>query len=56
MTTLLASIIASLAAWVVDLVLGGHVSETTSYVVSFIVGSVVFVPSYVWIKRLRDSI
>jgi len=56
MTALLASLVSSLAAWVVDLVLGGHVSETASYVVSFVVGSVVFVPSYVWIKRLRDQL
>jgi uncharacterized membrane protein YeiB len=55
MVALFASIIASLVAWLFDLVLSGHVSETTQYVVSFIVGSVVFVPSYVWIKRLKDG-
>jgi ABC-type thiamin/hydroxymethylpyrimidine transport system permease subunit len=56
MTALLASVISSLAAWLLDLVLSGHVEETTRYIVSFIVGSIVFVPSYVWIKRLRDQI
>jgi hypothetical protein len=56
MTGLLASIVASLAGWLVDLVLAGHVSETTDFIVSFVVGSVVFVPTYVWIKRLRDEL
>jgi len=55
-TALLASIIGSLAAWVLDLVLSGHVTETTRFVVSFVVGSVVFVPSYMWIKRMRDEL
>ena len=56
MTALLASIIASLVAWLFDLVLSGHVAETTQYVVSFIVASVVFVPSYIWIKRIRENL
>jgi uncharacterized membrane protein YeiB len=55
-TALLASIIASLVAWLFDLVLRGHVSETTQYIVSFVVGSVVFVPSYIWIKRMKDNL
>jgi hypothetical protein len=56
MTALLASVIASLACWLIDLVLSGHVEETTRYIVSFVVGSVVFVPAYIWIKRMRDQI
>jgi ABC-type thiamin/hydroxymethylpyrimidine transport system permease subunit len=55
-TALLASIIASLVAWLFDLVLSGHVAETTQYIVSFVVGSVVFVPSYIWIKRMKDNL
>jgi uncharacterized membrane protein YeiB len=55
MTTLVASTVASIAAWLVDLALGKHVSETASYVVSFGVWAVVFVPSFVWIKKLREG-
>jgi ABC-type thiamin/hydroxymethylpyrimidine transport system permease subunit len=55
MTTLAASTLASIAAWLIDRVLDGHVSETASYVVSFVVWAIVFVPSFVWIKRLREG-
>jgi uncharacterized membrane protein YeiB len=55
MTGLVASIIASLAAWPVDLLLSGHVSDAVEYTVSFIVWAVVFVPSFVWIKRVREG-
>jgi uncharacterized membrane protein YeiB len=56
MTGLVASVMASLVAWGFDFVLSGHVSETAQYVVSFIVWAVVFVPSYVWVKRLREGV
>jgi uncharacterized membrane protein YeiB len=55
MAMLAASTIASIAAWLVDLALGHHVSEGSSYVVSFVVWAIVFVPTFVWIKRLRDG-
>jgi uncharacterized membrane protein YeiB len=55
MTMLAASTVASLVAWLVELALGKHVSETASYIVSFVVWSIVFVPSFVWIKRLREG-
>lgn len=54
MTMIAASTIASIAAWLVDLALDRHVSETASYMISFAVWAIVFVPSFVWIKRLRD--
>ena len=56
MTALLASVVASLAAWLLDRLLEGHVSETARYVVSFVVGSIVFVPAYIYVKRLRDQL
>jgi uncharacterized membrane protein YeiB len=56
MTGLLASVIASLLAWVAEAVLAGHVSSTAEYVVSFVIWALVFVPSYVWIKRLREGL
>jgi ABC-type thiamin/hydroxymethylpyrimidine transport system permease subunit len=56
MTGLVASVIASLAAWPVEYLLSGHVSDSVQYTVSFIVLAVVFVPSYVWIKRLREGL
>ncbi len=55
MTTIAASAIASIVAWLVELALGGHISETSSYVVSFVVWAIVFVPTFVWIKRLREG-
>ena len=56
MTGLLASVPASLMAWLVEALLAGHVSETLEYVVSFVVWSLVFVPAYVWIKGLREGL
>jgi hypothetical protein len=57
MTGLVASIAASIVAGLVEFLLSGlHVSETTGFVVSFIVWSVAFVPLYVWIKRLREGL
>jgi len=55
MVSVIASIISSLAAWLVSAVLQGHVSDGTEMIVSFIVGSIVFVPSYIWVKRLREG-
>jgi uncharacterized membrane protein YeiB len=56
MTGLLASVVASLVAWIAEVALAGHVSETSEYVVSFVIWSLVFVPSYVWIKKLREGL
>jgi uncharacterized membrane protein YeiB len=56
MTGLLASVAASLVAWLAELALSGHVSELTEYAISFAIWAVVFVPSYVWIKRLREGL
>jgi uncharacterized membrane protein YeiB len=56
MTGLIASIAASLVAWLVQTALAGHVSKTAEYVASFVVWSLVFVPSYVWIRRLREGV
>ncbi len=44
-----------MVAWAVSLAVEGHVSESTDIVLGFVVGAVVFVPSYVWLKRLRDG-
>jgi uncharacterized membrane protein YeiB len=55
MTSLVASVFASLIAWGASAILDGHVSDTTGFVVSFVVWAVVFVPSFVWIKRLREG-
>jgi uncharacterized membrane protein YeiB len=56
MTGLLASVAASLVAWLAEALLAGHVSATAEYGVSFVIWSLVFVPSYVWIKRLREGL
>ena len=55
MTSILASVIASLVAWGVTALLGDHVSFATETVVSFVVWAIVFVPTFVWVKRLRDG-
>jgi uncharacterized membrane protein YeiB len=55
MTGLLASVIASFVAWGVSAVLDGHISATTDIVLGFVVWAIVFVPTFVWIKRLRDG-
>jgi uncharacterized membrane protein YeiB len=56
MTGLFASVAASLVAWLAELALAGHVSEVAEYAISFVVWAVVFVPTYVWIKRLREGL
>jgi hypothetical protein len=55
-TSLVASVFASAVAWLVEVMLSGHVSDGTSMVVSFLVFGAVFIPSYVWIKRVRDGL
>ncbi len=55
MTGILASVIASVVAWGVSAVLDGHISQTTDLVLGFVVWALVFVPCFVWIKRLRDG-
>jgi hypothetical protein len=55
MIGLLATIPASVVAWLVSAALGNHVSDATSFVVSFVVWAIVFVPLFVWIKGLRDG-
>jgi uncharacterized membrane protein YeiB len=55
MTSLVASVMASLVAYGVSAALEGHVSQGTGFLVSFIVWSAVFVPSFVWVKRLREG-
>jgi hypothetical protein len=52
---ILASVLASFAGWAVTVPLEGHVSDTTNLIVGFVVSGVVFVPSFVWIKRMRDG-
>jgi hypothetical protein len=56
MTGLLAAVAGSLAGWLTQAVLGGHVPETAEYLLSFLVSSFVFVATYAWIKRLRDGL
>lgn len=51
----MASAVASIAAWLIDLAVGRYLPETASYGVSFVVWAVVFVSSFVGIKRLRDG-
>ena len=55
MNALLATIVASLGAWGISALLSGHVSDTTDIVVSFVVSGIVFVPCFVWIKRVREG-
>ena len=55
MTSLIASVMASLVAYGVSLLLDGHVSPATDFIVGFVVWSLVFVPSFVWVKRLRGG-
>jgi uncharacterized membrane protein YeiB len=55
MTSVLASVVASLVAWGVSALLEGHISTATDIVLGFVVWAVVFVPSFVWINRLRDG-
>jgi hypothetical protein len=37
------------------MLLSGHVSDGANMVVSFVVWAVVFVPAFVWVKRLREG-
>lgn len=55
MNSLVASIIASLVAWPVSALLDGHVSDATGMIVGFVLWAVVFVPCFVWVKRLREG-
>jgi len=55
MTSLLASVLASLPAWGLSALLSGHVSDATDMIVSLVVWSALFVPAYVWVKRLREG-
>jgi len=55
MTGILASVVASLVAWGVSALLEGHVSGATDAIVGFVVWAVVFVPCFVWVKRLREG-
>jgi uncharacterized membrane protein YeiB len=52
---ILASVVASAVGWGITIVLEGHVSDTTNLIVGFVISSIVFVPSFVWIKRMRDG-
>ncbi len=52
---MLASVIASLVAWPVTALLSGTISDGANLVVGFVVASVVFVPAFVLLKRLRDG-
>ncbi len=56
MTSLLASVLASLPAWALSAVLEGHVSDGTDMVLSFVVWGVCYVPAHVWIKRMREGL
>jgi hypothetical protein len=55
MTGILASLLASLPAWVLSAVLDGHVSMTVDLVLSFIVWSVAYVPIFIWLKRMKEG-
>jgi uncharacterized membrane protein YGL010W len=55
LTSLLASVVASLVAWGLSALLDGHVSAVTDTVLGFVVWAVVFVPTFVAIKRVRDG-
>ncbi len=55
MNSLLATIMASIPAWGITALLDGHVSDGTGMVVSFVVWAVLFVPAFVWVKRLREG-
>jgi hypothetical protein len=54
-TAIIASILASLPAYGLSALLEGHVSESVDMVLSFVVWAVLFVPAFVWIKRMRDG-
>jgi hypothetical protein len=53
--SLIASLLASFPAWGVEALLDGHVSDGTGMIVSFLVWGAVFVPAFVWIKRMREG-
>jgi hypothetical protein len=55
MTGLIASVLASLVAWGVSALLDGHIGTGTDLVLGFVVWAVVFVPTFVWVKRLREG-
>jgi uncharacterized membrane protein YeiB len=54
-TALLASVLASLVTWPVTALLNDRVSDATNLVVGFVLWAVVFVPAFVWLKRLRSG-
>jgi hypothetical protein len=54
-TLFLASVIASLVAWPVTALLSGTISDGANLVVGFVVSAIVFVPTFVWLKRLREG-
>jgi hypothetical protein len=54
-TALLASILASIVTWPLTAVLEGHISTFANGVVGFVTWAIVFVPTFVWVKRLRDG-
>jgi ABC-type thiamin/hydroxymethylpyrimidine transport system permease subunit len=55
MAGLAASVGASAVAYFFEWLLSGHVSEGVSFTVSFFVWAIVFVPSFVYLKRLREE-
>ncbi len=55
MTSLIASILASIPAWGLGALLEGHVSEGTGLIIGFVAWAVFFVPAFVFVKRLREG-
>ncbi len=55
MTGLIASVLASLPVWALSALLHGHVSDATEMIVTFVLWAVLFVPAYVWVKKLREG-
>jgi hypothetical protein len=55
MVSIAASVLSSLVAWAAAAMLEGHISDAALFIVSTVIWSIVFVPTFVWIKRLRDG-
>jgi uncharacterized membrane protein YeiB len=55
-TSLIASVLASLPTWALSAVLDGHVSDTTNMLVGLVVWSILFVPAFIWVKKLREGL
>jgi hypothetical protein len=55
MTGMIASVLASLPAWALSALLEGHVSVGVDMVLGFVVWSICFIPTFMWLKRMREG-